>query len=57
MTDIKRALITLRCPTPDQPELVITENGELRVYQIGYNLTRQLAEQFMSAALRWPIDH
>lgn len=51
-----RVLVRLRLPSAGQPQLVITENGQNKIIELGFNTTRVLASDAVYAVATWPID-
>lgn len=51
----REALITLRSPSDRHHELVITVDGQPKVYRLSFEQVRLLALQFLTALLVWPV--
>lgn len=50
------ALFTLRQPSMDSAELVITERGRSKVYRLSFSQIRLLNAQSAQALAHWPVQ-
>lgn len=49
-------LFTLRTPERDVAQLVITDNGKVKVYDLSFNQVKLLGAQAAQAVLHWPVE-
>lgn len=52
----QRINITLRCPEPDQVELVVTRDGIPALYRLTFEQTKLLAVQAVAALANWGVE-
>ena len=48
--------ITLRSPTVDSAELVLSSGGPPQIYKLTFQQVRLLAVQMASAVANWPVE-